>query len=443
MNKKVITLLLASLLVLTTFVGHVSTAWEGEQQMSPHSISLAEGSGLSRAVDGSALFSELGQNGSYKSTGIATSITFVNCPSSVWSRFYDPYYANTSAQLFRRNPISSQWEYTNQSKDTNADGYVAFQGLKESKPGIYDYVITCQGQHTNPLKILVTYPVVFVHGWDGSSDEMLYPWTNMTQALDNAGFVKNRDYFLFNYDSKDDPRTAADGLQNFIKERKVFFHDRYQYDDSKFTIVCHSEGALVTRWYMEREGGGENVVQWIGIAPTNHGAALADLAPDVLLSILNPFIGKEAVEQRRTDSDTVRGLEAQSLAPGVTYRVIVGNNTNNVKGFGYDMFGLPGADKYYSLPFVRGTTWARLSGCTDPSKGCYYRTLRGDGLIANVQSWIDSADFQSFTGLSHFGLNHNRTVINYVLRCIEDPTTKGQKVGLDNFLYPNDPAAPH
>jgi len=64
-------------------------------------------------------------------------------------------------------------------------------------------------------------------------------------------------------------------------------------------------------------------------------------------------------------------------------------------------------------------------------------------LVANVQSWIDSADFQSFTGLSHLGLNHNRTVINYVLRCIENPNTRGQKVGLDNFLYPNDPDAPH
>jgi pimeloyl-ACP methyl ester carboxylesterase len=437
MNKKVISLLLASLFVLTIFVGYVSTAVDGGQQMPSRSTSLAEGSGLSRTSDGSALFSELGQDGSYKSTGIATSITFVNCPFFVWSRFYAPHHANQPAQLYRRNPISSQWEYTNQSKDTNADGYVSFQGVKESKPGIYDYVITCQGQYTNPLKVLVTYPVIFVHGW---CENETATWTNITQALDNAGFVKGTHYFVYNYDTRDDPRTAADGLQNFIKEREVFFHDQYQYDDSKFTIVCHSMGALVTRWYMEREGGAENVAQWIGIAPTNHGTPLADLAPDLLLSIFNPFIGKEAVEQQRTDSDTVRGLEAYGLATGVTYRVIVGNNTNNVKGFGYDVFGLPGVDKYYSLPFVHGTTWARLPGCT--GHGCCYRTLRDDGLIANVQSWIDGADFQSFAGLSHFGLNHNSTVINYVLRCIENPTTRGQKVGLDTFLYPNDPAAP-
>jgi len=145
MNKKAISLSLTSLLVLTIFVGLVSTAGVGGQQMPSHSTSLAEGSGLSRASDDSALLSELGQNGSYKSTGIATNITFVNCPFFVWPRFYAPHYANQPAQFYRRNLIASQWEYINQSKDTNADGYVAFQGVKESKPGIYDYVVTFRG----------------------------------------------------------------------------------------------------------------------------------------------------------------------------------------------------------------------------------------------------------------------------------------------------------
>jgi pimeloyl-ACP methyl ester carboxylesterase len=45
-------------------------------------------------------------------------------------------------------------------------------------------------------KVLVTNPVIFVHGYFGSSDDMLYPWTNMTQALDNASFVKGINYFI-------------------------------------------------------------------------------------------------------------------------------------------------------------------------------------------------------------------------------------------------------
>ena len=465
MNKKVISLLLASLLVFTIFVGHVSTAGGGGQQKPSHSISLAEGSGLSGASDGNALLSELGQNGSYKSTGTATSvpdagasgiqalrgskpqydpITFVNRPFFVRCRFQinDPtYYANQPAQLHRWDPTSSQWEKI-RGDATNADGYVEFRGLKESKPGIYSYVITCRGDCSTPFKTLIIYPVIFVHGWLGSSTEMFYPWTDMTQALDNAGFVKGTHYFVFNYNSKDDPRAAADNLQSFIKERKAFFHDRYQYDDCKFTIVCHSEGALVTRWYMEREGGAENVAQWIVIAPANHGAAYHELIPDVVLSILDPVIGKQAFKQRGTDSDIVKGPDdpkfgAKGLAHNVTYRVIVGNNINNARGFGSDIF--PGG--LSAVIFPNGKTWARLPGCTSPGKGCYYRTLRGDGLVANVQSWIDCADFRSYTGFDHVGLNHNRTVINYVLRCIENPNMRGQKVGLDTFLYPNDPDA--
>ncbi len=373
MNKIVFSLLLASLFVLTIFIGLVSTAGEGGQQPPSHSSSLTYGSKLSGALDNGALTSILGENGSHTATSTATSvphvgasgrqtpgsskpqhdlITFVNCPFSVLYRFPNDnftYYANKSASLYRWNSTASQWEKIRDSV-TNADGRVEFRGVKESKPGIYDYTVSCQGNYSTPFKTLITYPVIFIHGWGGSSTEMprLYPWpwTNMTHALDSAGFVKETHYFIFDYDSYADPRIAADGLQNFVKERKASLHDQYQYDDSKFILVCHSKGALVTRWYMEREGGAENVTQWIGIGPTSHGVVFADRAPDVLLSIFDPLVNKKAFEQMRTDSDTVKGLDdpnfgAKGLASDVTYRVLVGNNTNNVEGFGSDMFFYP------------------------------------------------------------------------------------------------------
>ncbi len=473
MNRKIISLLLASLFVLTIFGGLVSTAGEGGQQIPLHPASLAEGSGLNGASDDKALLSELGQNGSHKSTNIATSvphagasgmqaprgskpqhdlITFVNCPFYVWGRFQNNdsnYYANKPAELYRWNPTSSQWEKIRDST-TNADGRVEFLGVKESKPGIYDYTVSCRGDHSTPFETLIIYPVIFVHGYLGSSDKKEYPWKDMTQALDNAGFIEGTHYLVFNYDSKAGPMNAIPSFKDFVEKLKTNYSAQYNYSDSKFTIVCHSMGALVTRWYMEREGGAKNVVQWIGIAPASHGGAFADRAPDVLLSIFDPFIGKRAFTGTRTDSDIVKGLDdpnfgAKGLAPNVTYRVIVGNNTNNVEGFGSDISdtgGLPAAILLNVLSDGCGTTWARLPGCTGPDQGCYYRTLRGDGVLANVQSWIDGADFQSFAGVSHVGVTHNRTVINYVLRCIENPDTRGQTVGLDTFLYPNDPDAP-
>ena len=61
MNKKVISLLLASLFVLTAFGGLVSVAGDSGPQISSHSTSLAEGGGSGRTSGGSAPFNEFGQ----------------------------------------------------------------------------------------------------------------------------------------------------------------------------------------------------------------------------------------------------------------------------------------------------------------------------------------------------------------------------------------------
>ena len=384
----------------------------------------------------------------------------VNRPYVQWVRFWssDPtHFSNKPAVLSRLNPATSQWEPI-QYNTTRVDGYVAFHGLKGTKPGTYVYKMSCQGYNTDPLRVLVTYPIILVDGLLGSEAD----WTYMEKTFDDAGFVKNRDYFVFTYNGCDDPRNVSK-FQTFIGQTKdtlytfsKFDGSEYARDDIKFTIVCHSMGALVTRYYMEVGGGAGNVAQWIGIGPVNHGSALANKIPDSLLSLLSSQLGRPAVLQLRTDSDTVKTLEAHHLAPGVTYRVIVGDNNNSRPGFGSDIassnevgqyyLGLP-TEIYYTL--VKGQTWASLPGCTckplpqwEEPRRCCYQTFRGDGIVANVQSWIDCADFRSYTGLDHFGLLRDRNVTNYVLACAENPDKIGHKVGLEAFLYPNDPAAP-
>ena len=221
--KRALAMLLAALIVATVF-GIMGTA-----AGTPHGI----------ANDGYAKSTVVASS---KSTSISTSVPhagrsgmqaqrdpkfqynlsnspepeLVSCPYVQWVRFWssDPtYFSNKPAMLSRLNPATSQWEPI-QYNPTRVDGYVAFHQLTETKPGTYVYKISCQGYDADPLKVLVTYPVIVVHGWFESSTEMLYPWNNITQALDNAGFVKGTHYFVFNYDTKDDPRNAADGLQN-------------------------------------------------------------------------------------------------------------------------------------------------------------------------------------------------------------------------------------
>jgi len=486
MNKKVISLLLASLFVLTAFGGLVSVAGDSGPQISSHSTSLAEGGGSGRTSGGSAPFNEFGQNSYYYKSiskaandpqaggsGVLTPrgsqshrydlIVPVKCPFGFLETLTSPNpgrIVNKHVSLFVLDPISRQWEEIGEGI-SDANGECPFHNLRENAPGTYYYRANIEWDpgswDPSPVnKILVTYPVILVHGWQGSEAD----WTDMEKTLDDAGFAKNRDYFVFTYNGYDDPRNATDKFQTFIGQTKDTLYNfnkfdgkEYARDDIKFTIVCHSMGALVTRYYMELEGGAKNVVQWIGIGPTNHGSALANKIPDSVLSLFSSQLGTPAVLQLRTDSDTVKTLEAHHLAPGVTYRVIVGDNENNRFGFGSDIassnevnyLGLP-VEIYYIL--VKGQTWASLPGCTckplpkwEEPRGCYL-TLRGDGVVANVQSWIDSADFRSYTGLDHIGLLRDRNVTNYVLACIENPNTVGHKVGLDEFLYPNDPNAP-
>lgn len=494
MNKKIISLLLASLFVLTAFGGLVSVAGDSGRQISSHSTSLAESGGSGRTSGGSAPFNELGQNAYYyKSISTAANdpqaggsgvpvpasrgsqshqydlIVPVKCPFSFFETLTSPNpgrIANKHVSLFVLDPISHQWKEIGEGT-SDANGYCPFHNLMGDTPGTYYYRANIEwgpgswgpgSWGPGPVnKILVTYPVILVHGWLGSEAD----WTNMEKTLDDAGLAKNRDYFVFTYNGYDDPRNATGKFQTFIEQTKDTLYNfskfdgmEYARDDIKFTIVCHSMGAMVTRYYMEVEGGAGNVAQWIGIGPVNHGSALANKIPDSLLFLLNPLLGRPAVLQLRTDSDTVKTLEAHHLAPGVTYRVIVGDNKNNHFGFGSDIatsnevnsFGLP-VEIYYAL--VKGQSWASLPGCAckplpawEEPRGCCYLTRLGDGAVANVQSWIDSADFRSYTGLDHIGLLRDKNVTNYVLACAENPNTVGHKVSLDNFLFPSDPDAP-
>ena len=487
LDKKVISLLLASLFALTAFGGLISVAGDSGRHASPHSTSLADRGESGRASGGSEPLNEASQGGYYYKSvsaaatdpqaggsGVITSpprgsqshqydlIVPVKCPFSFFETLTSPNpgrIINKHVNLFESNPISHQWKEIGEGV-TDAHGYCPFHNLTENAPGTYYYRANIEwdqgSQDSSSVhKILVTYPVILVHGWMGSEAD----WTNTEKTLDDAGFIKNQDYFAFNYNGYDDPRNATGKLQTFIEQTKDTLYNfsksdgsEYARDDIKFTIVCHSMGALVTRYYMEVEGGSGNVAQWIGIAPTNHGGGLADKIPDAVLSLFSSQLGRPALLQLRTDSDTVKSLEAHHLASGVTYRVIVGNNNNSSPGFGSDIarylgnLGLP-VEIYYTI--AKGKTWASLPGCGckplpqwEEPRGCCYLTLRGDGAVANVLSWIDSADFRSYTGLDHIGLLQDGNVTNYVLACIEDPNTVGHKVGLDSFLYPSDPDAP-
>ncbi len=225
-------------------------------------------------------------------------------------------------------------------------------------------------------------PVILVHGWY-SSPEI---WEPLISKLDAQGIT----HYEFSYSpATGDPREYARQLEGFINNKL----GGYQ---GKFDIVCHSMGALVSRWYMEELGGASRVRQWIGIAPVSHGSATADMEAF--------FLKQEAVQQMQTFSETVSTLDRDGFPPGVQNRVIEGIN-----GKRNPIFGLPGV-------------WITLYGRTITRKATfpyYFLTYLGDGIVSAQQGLTGGGN--ECYDLDHMALLGNGTVCDQVVKYLLNP----------------------
>ena len=188
-------------------------------------------------------------------------------------------------------------------------------------------------------------------------------------------------------------------------------------------IVCHSMGALVSRWYMEYQGGGTNVRQWIGIAPVDQGAALANYPGyfGILAWLAGTFVEDVrqdgAVTQMRTSSPTVTTLNSLSRSQNVIYRIITGYNA---AGNDY----APSLSPEFRHPFLtRGQTVASIidaSGTLHPHAWTYF----GDTLLAFEQSELPGIEnIDCFANLGHNTLPHDSGVVARVVSYLLDPST--------------------
>jgi len=253
-------------------------------------------------------------------------------------------------------------------------------------------------------------PVVLVHGWHGNS----YVWSHLISKLDE----ENIPVWDFDYskNSIEDPRIIAKDLETYIKNKRA--ETGYTGD---IDIVCHSMGAMVSRYYFERINTSETVNQWIGIAPVNHGAALADLRDEPvtwfvrLLKLIWPFDplpnpDEPAIIQMNTDSKTVNELEG-SLRSDIKYRVIAGYNPTHSWGF----------SKFFGLTREK---W----------NGNYYSTYNGDNTVATEQSILLGRDYDVYPlngdlqgyapdSYSHSNLPKNPLVVDRVMEYLKNPET--------------------
>ncbi|MFA4876387.1 MAG: hypothetical protein WC586_03165 [Methanoregula sp.] len=284
----------------------------------------------------------------------------------------------------------------------------------------------------NPVKPI---PLVLVHGFTGTPGI----WCNLIQALtgmqvtyegkdktwtysavscqgSGPGIYAMKEIWPFDYSDNNtgDPERIAQNLISFINNKRK----ENGYPEGKIDIVCHSMGALVSRYCMEvltgssGETDAEQVRSWIGICPVNHGAAIADIIdnlPCFLHAVFPSFIGfTPAVHAMRTDSEIVRSLKKKPQSSGTIYRVIAGYNSEKTPW-------------YKSLPLCFGKT---LEVTVDAEgKRKYAFTYFGDGVVALAQSYLEGAGLDCFEMEEHIPAPCSKKVIETILTFLQNPDT--------------------
>jgi uncharacterized repeat protein (TIGR01451 family) len=266
-------------------------------------------------------------------------------------------------------------------------------------------------------------PVILVHGFNSSPAA----WNSLRPQLTNLGIPN----FSFDYSNiqpnlhaRGDPFYYAYDFSNWLRNY-IRGTEGYQ---GKIDIVCHSMGALVTRFWMAQndptnlQRNSRQVGQWIGLAPVISGAAVTDVwnnrfslsnrpvqafwsqntwyyAALVIANIIAPIDSVAGKNMMTTDPETLAlnsgGPYLNGIEAGVTYHIIVGTMASQVSLRG--------------VPLV--PTVAKIGNS-------YSLTFQGDGVVANVQSTLPGVPTIQIIGVNHTSIPENSEAIKEVVQLI-------------------------
>lgn len=108
-------------------------------------------------------------------------------------------------------------------------------------------------------------PVVLVHGYGGSATN----FAAVRASLIASGYA-TEDIHAFTYDTNQTLRTSAAELDAFVDGVRASSRSR------TVSVVNHSLGGLVTRWYLQKLGGAREVSHVASLAGANHGTESAN-----------------------------------------------------------------------------------------------------------------------------------------------------------------------
>lgn len=257
------------------------------------------------------------------------------------------------------------------------------------------------------------YPVILVHGWNSHPGI----WNRLAPHLVKASIP------FLKFDHSDINGADISELAAALEISIDTMRDESGYA-GPIDIVCHSVGTCITRYLLEVTDGTaqrQKVRQLIGLGPTNHGSALAELFHDPQMGgeIINRLTGvflkpgfdpstDAIVQDVRPGSPAMLALRSAGIRPDITYRIIVTSN--------------PGGRPEF-FPMFHGKTWD-LS-----SNGKWQETYFGDGIVPHSESrlpgisldilpldQIDSVLLPSPDLYCHINLPKNPVVIERIMQ---------------------------
>ena len=146
-------------------------------------------------------------------------------------------------------------------------------------------------------------PVVIVHGTFGDRKSLL---DNLSAAMVDDGFC----VYSLDYGNRGTGpvEQSAEQLAAFV------YRVRQATGAAKVSMVGHSQGGMMPRYYIKLLGGAEVVEDLVGLAPSNHGTSSTGGgagSPNPLLDTFCP-----ACQQQSAGSEFLANLNADDETPG-------------------------------------------------------------------------------------------------------------------------------
>jgi len=155
--------------------------------------------------------------------------------------------------------------------------------------------------------------VILVHGTFGDQKSLLDP---LSTALVDAGYC----VFSFDYGNR-----ATGPIQDSAQQLKRYTRRVLRATGArKVSMVGHSQGGMMPRYYLKFLGGAKKVDDLIGMAPSNQGTAYTSVSgPGALLNPAVQYLCYACVQQG-TGSKFLTSLNAGDETPGkVSYTQII------------------------------------------------------------------------------------------------------------------------